>query len=256
MKEQELDKFCKILGIHGILNQSIDQTIANLKAYLKEFSADPKISEKYQELKKKFEKEPLEGKRKEEQRDVLLKELIPLQYDYYIENAAKIMNRKANALGKNVVHIEEVNEFKKTLEAYYRTYKEEVDSVEEILQRPMHIFMKKQEDMGQMITKGVPTIERLKQQQFHNIINSRKKNFSGEPYRWAANLREIETKERLKSLCLMNEPNEKGERVVAMRLGLFEYDRLMRKPSAQFPTGQYGEIRRKGYCGCGEIGCE
>ncbi len=65
MKEQELDKFCKILGIHGILNQSIDQTIANLKAYLKEFSADPKISEKYQELKKKFEKEYWEVIKKE-----------------------------------------------------------------------------------------------------------------------------------------------------------------------------------------------
>lgn len=263
MKEREFNKFCKILNIYISPNQSIDEKIKGLKGYLKMFFADKAIPEKCQEWKRDFQEESLEGKTKEEQKDILLDLLICSKYAYCRQNAVAIIQRKRNSLGDNIVHIkdenEEIEEFKKKLDAYYKAYMGEIKSAEEFLENRMNIFMKRQEKMGQLVTH-LPenaTIEMLQSKQKENQEkNPQFKDFSGTPYRWAVDVREMNTKEEMESCCLKDIKNEKKERMIVMRLGKFEYDKLSRGASTEFPEGQYGQMRRRRHFWRDEIRCE
>lgn len=252
MKEREFNKFCKMLNIYISPNQPIDEKINGLKGYLKMFSADKAIPEKCQGWEGDFQEESLEGKSKEEQKDALLNLLIHSRYAYCRENADSIIERKRNSLGDNIVHIkdekQEIDEFKKKLDAYYKAYMGEIESAEESLENHMNIFMKRQEEMGQLVTH-LPenaTIEMLQSKQKENQEKSPQfKDFSGDPYRWAVDVREMDTEEEMKSCCLKDIKNEKKERMIVMRLGKFEYDKLSRGASTEFPEGQYGQMRRR-----------
>lgn len=261
MIERELDKFCRMLGIRIVPDQPIDETIVRLKGYIKWFFNEKNIPEQCQELNRDFEKGFLDGKSKEEQKDALLDRLIHLRYAYCIENAVSIIEKKRSGFGDNVVHIkkidEEVEEFKKILDAYYAAYIGKVKSAEEVLKSPMDKFMKKQEHSGQMATK-IPeylTQKDLYQQQKRNQEKSdpQFKNFTGAPYRWGASLRKIETEEDLKSLCWLNESNEKNEQIIVMRLGEFQYDKFWEGASVSHPAGKYGQMRNRRYFWCDKI---
>ena len=119
-----------------------------------------------------------------------------------------------------------------------------IDSDRNLARNRMRRVIQRQHELGEECTKRVQSLAQLTNRQ---LDNKKKKDpqgnfqrFSGTPYRWAVELKQFTTKEDLQEMRLLDEKNDRHERVVATHLGNFAYDKFLSGPTAEDPKGKYG----------------
>ena len=139
----------------------------------------------------------------------------------------------------------EKENFQKLFEVENKSRQQEKQKIkqEEISQTPEMQFSERLDKWQQgNCTKDTLTIQELQQLTNKNKMNNDPENqfpnFTGVPYIWY-----VRANQEVQQL-LLDEMNNKQERIIATRLGIFEYGGLLSGPTKEKPSGRYGGLMK------------
>lgn len=216
--------------------------ISVLKDKLKEWG---KVSQKDIDL-------LLEGKSETEQKEILLDEVIRVNYEYLNAKAKRDIAMypaldKFKEMQKKYHQAYEMINTKEKRDEYERTREKEIPKRNAKTRKIIPITPKKEKPQSQIraiLEKGIKINTSLSEDEIlyadkrkwdpHN----RFPKFSGVQFKWGIRM---DNEKLLSNACLVNEINEKGEQVFATILGTLQYERLIGRPTEEKPEGIYGK---------------
>lgn len=224
----------------GIVNTGIRE----LKEKLKQFG---KVSE--EEI-----AHLIEGKSEAEQEEILLDRVIEENYNVLITGRKKEIEKYPDdeKLKKDLERYRQAYEMINTKEKrdeYEKTYGKEEPKRSVRSRNVIPITPKKEtiqsqieENLKKVKNQNALTERQLREEEMRgkSRLDSRNEfpSFSGSLFNWGVRM---SNEELVRNACLLDEINEKGERVFVTILGTFQFRRLLGKPTEESPAGIYGK---------------